>query len=195
MTRVNTAVFISGRGSNLESLLKSHQQDNYPAQIKLVVSNNQAAGGLVLAERAGIATAVFDNHSYMGERSIQEQHIHDCLIAHQIELIVLAGYMRVLSEDFVNQWHDRIINIHPSLLPKYPGLHTHQRVLDAQDIVHGCTVHWVTPVLDAGPCIIQAVVPVLSGDTSDSLAARVLEQEHLILPQALALAAQHIQNI
>lgn len=194
MTRVSTAVFISGRGSNLQRLLAAHKQQDYPAEIKLVVSNRRHAPGLNLAYKAGIPTAVFDNSWYGKNRLLQEQHIHEFLVKQKIQMIVLAGYMRVLSEDFVNKWQDRIINIHPSLLPLYPGLHTHQRVLTAGDRYHGCTVHWVTPVLDAGPVIAQAVVPVLEGDTEDTLAARVLEQEHLIYPQALAVAAQKIQQ-
>ena len=194
MPKVKTAVFISGRGSNLLSLLKAQSDPHCPFQIQLVVSNNEDAGGLKLAQEHGVQSAVFPNSWYKKDREGQEGAIHQLLVEQKIELVALAGYMRVLTPWFVEQWSQRIINIHPSLLPKYPGLHTHQRALAAGDQEHGCTVHYVTKVLDAGPVIDQARVPILDSDTEITLAVRVLEQEHKIYPIALSVVADKLRK-
>ena len=188
--RVPTAVFISGRGSNMINLLDASQAPGYPAEIVLVVSNNTAAEGLGVAKWRGIPTVASDHK----RRSELEAVFQEALIQKKVELIALAGYMRVLSPEFVDRWAGKIINIHPSLLPLYPGLDTHQRALDAGDKQHGCTVHWVIPELDAGEPILQARVPILPDDTEATLAQRVLEQEHRIYPQALAQVAQDLQK-
>lgn len=188
--RSRTAVMISGRGSNLGALLRAAEDPAYPAEISLVISNDEQAGGLMLARDAGVPTAVFSNRTYGKDRPSQERDMHGCLVDRGIDLVVLAGYMRVLGGDFVRRWQGRMINIHPSLLPKYPGLHTHERALEAGDTEHGCTVHWVIAELDAGPIISQARVPVMPGDTAETLAARVLLQEHILLPQVLAKVAR-----
>ncbi len=192
MRKIPTAVFISGRGSNMLSLLEAQKDPNCPYEIKLVVSNNAEAGGLKLAQDHGVQSAIFPNAWYKGRRQAQEESIHSRLVEQKIELIALAGYMRILTPWFVEKWANRILNIHPSLLPSYPGLNTHQRALEAGDKEHGCTVHLVTAELDAGPIILQAKVPVLPNDTEDSLGARVLAQEHLIYPRALSLVASKI---
>jgi formyltetrahydrofolate-dependent phosphoribosylglycinamide formyltransferase len=194
MPKVKTAVFISGRGSNLLSLLKAQNDPHCPFQIQLVVSNNEDAGGLKLAQDHGVQWAIFPNSAYKKDREGQEGAIHQLLVEQKIELVALAGYMRVLTPWFVAQWSQRIINIHPSLLPKYPGLHTHQRALAAGDQEHGCTVHYVTKVLDAGPVIDQARVPILDSDTEITLAVRVLEQEHKIYPIALSVVADKLRK-
>ena len=194
MPKVKTAVFISGRGSNLLSLLKAQNDPHCPFQIQLVVSNNEDAGGLKLAQEHGVQSAIFPNSAYKKDREGQEGAIHQLLVEQKIELVALAGYMRVLTPWFVEQWSQRIINIHPSLLPKYPGLHTHQRALAAGDQEHGCTVHYVTKVLDAGPVIDQARVPILDSDTEITLAVRVLEQEHKIYPIALSVVADKLRK-
>lgn len=165
----------------MQALLRAEQQLNYPTQTVVVISNRQDAGGLKIAQVQNIPVLVFDDKSYKGNRSLQEQHIHQALRMHNVEFVILAGYMKVLTADFVNLWSNKIINIHPSLLPLYPGLHTHERALAAGDQEHGCTIHWVTAELDAGEIIAQARVPVFTDDTPDSLAARVLQQEHPLL--------------
>ena len=155
-----------------------------PAQICAVISNDPAAGGLDTAVRRGVATAVV-NHRSHGQRASFDTALAQAIDAARPDLVVLAGFMRVLTTDFVNRYRGRLINIHPSLLPAFPGLHTHRQALDAGVRVHGCTVHFVTPQLDHGPIIIQAAVPVLPGDSEDTLAQRVLAEEHRIYPQAL----------
>jgi formyltetrahydrofolate-dependent phosphoribosylglycinamide formyltransferase len=194
MRKIPTAVFISGRGSNMLSLLESQKDPTCAYKITLVISNNAEAGGLQLAQDHGVQSAIFPNDWYKGRRQAQEEAIHSLLLEQKIELIALAGYMRVLTPWFVDQWPRRIVNIHPSLLPLYPGLHTHQRALASGDSQHGCTVHFVTAELDAGPIILQATVPVLPDDTEESLAARVLVEEHRIYPRALALVAQQQEH-
>ena len=173
-------ILISGRGSNMEAMLKAR----LPAEIVAVISNEPAAKGLVTAQNQGIATTVIPHRAF-ADRAAFDTALSAEINRYTPDLIVLAGFMRVLTEGFVARYAGRMINIHPSLLPSFPGLHTHQRALEAGVRVHGCTVHFVTPGLDSGPIIIQAAVPVLAGDTEDSLAARVLEQEHRIYPQAL----------
>ncbi len=187
--RVPTAILISGRGSNMVALIEAARAAEFPAEIVLVAANLPDAGGLERAAAAGIATASVDHRPFGKDREAFEQALDAELQAHGIELVVLAGFMRVLTPWFVTRWQGRLINIHPSLLPDFRGTHTHARALEAGVAEHGCTVHFVVPELDAGPTILQAKVPVLPGDDEASLSARVLEQEHRIYPQALALVA------
>jgi phosphoribosylglycinamide formyltransferase-1 len=183
-----TAILISGRGSNMASLIAAAQHSDYPAQIALVLSNRPDAPGLATAKAQGIATAAVDHKIYAG-RDAFEGSLQAMLDAHRINFICLAGFMRILTARFVEHWRGRMINIHPALLPSFKGLHTHERALAEGVKIHGCTVHFVVPEMDAGPIIAQAAVPVLDGDTPDTLGARVLAQEHVIYPLALALAA------
>jgi phosphoribosylglycinamide formyltransferase 1 len=185
--RRRTAVLISGRGSNMAALIEAASRDGYPAEIALVLSSRANAAGLDRAREAGIPAATVD---YAGGPASGEAAIEAALAEHKIELICLAGFMRLLSPDFVDRWRDRLINIHPSLLPAFAGLNTHARALDAGVKVHGCTVHFVRAAMDNGPIIAQAAVPVLPGDTPDTLAERVLAAEHRLYPQALALVAR-----
>ncbi|SEK49106.1 phosphoribosylglycinamide formyltransferase-1 [Bosea lupini] len=187
--RVPTAILISGRGSNMVALIEAARAAEFPAEIVLVAANLPDAGGLQRAAAAGIATASVDHRPFGKDREAFERALDAELQAHGIELVALAGFMRVLTPWFVTRWQGRLINIHPSLLPDFRGTHTHARALEAGVAEHGCTVHFVVPELDAGPTILQAKVPVLPGDDEASLSARVLEQEHRIYPQALALVA------
>jgi len=183
------AILISGGGSNMVSLLDSMQGD-HPARPVLVLANDPAAGGLDRARARGVPTAVVDHRPFKGDRPAFEAALQDTLAAHEPDIICLAGFMRVLTEGFVQNWQGRILNIHPSLLPKYKGLKTHARAIEAQDTEAGCTVHEVTPALDDGPVLGQARVPVLPDDTPDSLANRVLEQEHCLYPAVLRRFAE-----
>jgi phosphoribosylglycinamide formyltransferase-1 len=189
MKRVRTAVLISGRGSNMVALVEAARDPAFPAEIALVLSNRPDAGGLDYARKAGITTAVVDHKAFAGDRGAFEEALQTVLAEHAIELVCLAGFMRVLTPVFVTRWTGRLLNIHPSLLPAFRGLDTHARALAAGVRIHGCTVHFVTPELDEGPVIMQAAVPVLADDTAGSLAARVLAQEHVIYPAALARVA------
>lgn len=180
-----TAVLISGRGSNMAALITAAAEPDYPAAIALVVSSNPEATGLQHAAAAGVATAVVDHRCFRGDRAAHEAAIDAVLQAHAIELVCLAGYMRVLTPFLVERWSGRMLNIHPSLLPAFPGLNTHARALAAGAKVHGCTVHLVTARVDDGPILAQAAVPVLPTDTEEALAARVLRQEHRIYVEAL----------
>ena len=182
------AIFISGRGSNMMSLLQACKSPDFPATPVVIVSNQPDAPGLQSAQKAGIATAVLERSEYPS-RQAYDSSLNDILNKQGVELICLAGFMQILSKDFVENWHNQIINIHPSLLPSFKGLDTHQRALDAGVKFSGCTVHYVRYEMDTGPIIAQAVVPVAEEDTADTLAARVLEQEHRIYPQALKLVA------
>ena len=173
-------VLISGRGSNLQALLAA----GLPTEIAAVVSNEPGARGLEIARRAGAATEIVD-HRQFPERGAFDVALGDVIARYNPHLIVLAGFLRVLTEAFVERFAGKIINIHPSLLPAFPGLHTHRRALEEGVRIHGCTVHFVTPRLDGGPIIVQAAVPVLPDDTEETLAARVLQQEHVVLPQAV----------
>jgi len=186
--RARTAIFISGRGSNMRSLVSAAAHPDYPAEIALVLSNNADADGLAHARQAGIATEIVD-HRQFASREDFEAELQNKLELHDIDLVCLAGFMRILTGAFVQRWTGRMINIHPSILPSYKGLHTHERALADGVKLHGCTVHYVAPEMDAGPIIIQAAVPVLVSDTADVLAARVLEQEHVIYAKALARVA------
>ena len=187
--RPKTAVFISGRGSNMVALVEAAQAPGFPAEIALVLSNRADAAGLAYASAAGIATAVVDHKPFAGDREAFERAIDAVLVEHGVELVCLAGFLRVLTPWFVSRWAGRLINIHPSLLPAFRGLDTHARALAANVRLHGCTVHFVTPELDDGPVIAQAAVPIIEGDTPETLAARVLVQEHVIYPAALARVA------
>lgn len=189
MKRTPAAILISGRGSNMASLIEAARDSAFPARIVLVLSNQPGAGGLEIARSASIATRVIDHRPFKGDRAAHERAIDAALREAGTELVCLAGYMRLLTPYLVGRWAGRMLNIHPSLLPAFPGLHTHARALVAGVKVHGCTVHLVTEAMDDGPILAQAVVPVLPGDTEDDLAARVLMREHVLYPAALALAA------
>jgi phosphoribosylglycinamide formyltransferase-1 len=177
-------VLISGRGSNLAALIDHARAGHIAGTVTKVVSNRPDAGGLALARDAGIATAVID-HLAQGSRDAFDDALAAAIEATEPDLIVLAGFMRVLRADFVRRHSERIINVHPSLLPLYPGLHTHRRALADGVRIHGCSVHYVTPDIDVGPIIAQGAVPVLPGDDETTLAARVLEVEHRLLPAAV----------
>jgi phosphoribosylglycinamide formyltransferase-1 len=183
-----TAVLISGRGSNLSALVEAAKATAYPAEIALVVSDNPEAPGLGFARDAGIETAVIERRRHVTKREF-EAEIDAKLRGAGIELVCLAGFMRVLTTEFVQAWRDRLLNIHPSLLPLFPGLNTHQRALAAGVRVHGATVHFVRAEVDLGPIVVQGAVPVLPNDTPVTLAARVLKIEHRVYPLALRLVA------
>jgi phosphoribosylglycinamide formyltransferase-1 len=187
--RPRVGVLISGRGSNMVSLAEAARQAGYPAEIALVLSNVPGAPGLERASGFGIATATVDHRAFGKDREAFERAMDEVLRAHRIDIVVLAGFMRIMTAWFVQRWEGRMINIHPSLLPLFKGTHTHRQALDAGVSEHGCSVHFVVPELDAGPVIAQAKVPVLPGDDEDTLAARVLAQEHGLYPQALAAVA------
>jgi phosphoribosylglycinamide formyltransferase 1 len=187
--RRRAAILISGRGSNMSALLAAAREPDYPVEFVLVVSNRTAAAGLALATTANVPTTVIDHRPFRGNRARHEAAIDQALHAAGTELVCLAGYMRLLTPFLVERWAGRMLNIHPSLLPAFPGLDTHARALAAGVKVHGCTVHLVTPTMDEGPILAQAAVPVLPDDTATSLAARVLTQEHIIYPTAVRLYA------
>jgi phosphoribosylglycinamide formyltransferase-1 len=187
--RPRVGILISGRGSNMVSLVETARQPGYPAEIALVLSNVPDAPGLDRASGFGIATATVDHRTFGKDREAFERAMDEVLRVHQIDLVVLAGFMRIMTVWFVKRWEGRMINIHPSLLPLFKGTHTHRQALEAGVAEHGCSVHFVVPELDAGPVIAQATVPVLPGDDEESLAARVLAQEHGLYPQALAAVA------
>jgi phosphoribosylglycinamide formyltransferase-1 len=192
LSKPRVAILISGRGSNMTALLEAAARPAYPATIALVLSNKADAAGLERARAAGIPTAVVASKGR--SRAEFEADMTATLAQARIEIVALAGFMRVLSAEFVGLWQGRMLNIHPSLLPSFPGLDTHARALEAGVRLHGCTVHLVTPGVDEGPIVAQSAVPVLSGDTESALAARVLEQEHRLYPAALAwLAAGKIR--
>ena len=186
--RCNVVVLISGSGSNLQALIDSLGADN-PARIGAVISNRADAYGLTRAQNAGIATAVLDHQAFDGREAFDAALI-DAIDAYRPDLVVLAGFMRILTPAFVQHYHGRLLNIHPSLLPKYKGLHTHQRALADGEAEHGCSVHFVTEELDGGPLIVQAVVPVQPGDTAEQLASRVHIGEHHIYPLAVRWFAE-----
>ena len=190
MTRKRLGILISGRGSNMEALLKAALDPAWPCEPVLVLSNRPDAGGLDKARSYGVPTAAIDHKTYGKDREAFERAVDAELRNAGVELVALAGFMRVLTPWFVNAWAGRLINIHPSLLPLYPGVDTHQRCLDAGDKVHGCTVHQVTAGVDEGPVIGSAEVDVVAGDTPESLAARVLKAEHLLYPRCLAAVAR-----
>ena len=188
MARKRVGILISGRGSNMESLIDAAQVKEFPAEIVLVVSNRPDAKGLEAAQRKGTATAVVD-HTKFSTREAFDAALQETLRSAKIEILCLAGFMRVLTDGFVENWQGRILNIHPSLLPAYKGVDTHKRALAAREKIHGATVHFVVPELDSGPVVIQEKVPVEPGDDEKRLAARVLAVEHRIYPAALKLLA------
>jgi phosphoribosylglycinamide formyltransferase 1 len=188
MARARTAVLVSGRGSNMTALIEAARDPAYPAEIALVLSNRPGAGALERAAAAGIATAVVD-HRQHADRGAFEAAMQGELEAKRIDFVCLAGFMRVLTPWFIERWPGRLLNIHPSLLPAFRGLDTHERAIAEGVRIHGCTVHFVVPELDAGPIVAQAAVAVRQDDTADSLAARVLVAEHRIYPMALAWLA------
>ncbi|NNM73327.1 phosphoribosylglycinamide formyltransferase [Enterovirga aerilata] len=181
-------ILISGRGSNMASLIEAAQAPDYPAEIALVVSNRPGAAGLVRAQAAGVATAIVD-HRLFPARADFDAALGRAFEEAGIELICLAGFMRILTDGFVQAWLGRMLNIHPSLLPLFKGLHPHRQALEAGVRIHGCTVHFVVPELDSGPIVAQAAVPVLPGDTEEMLASRVLAEEHRLYPLGLSLVA------
>ena len=173
-------ILISGRGSNMQAILDA----KLDAQVCAVISNNPAAGGLEVASRAGVATKVVNHRDFAG-RAEFDRALGETIAGYDPDLVVLAGFLRILTADFIDRFQGRIMNIHPSLLPAFPGLETHRRALEHGVRLHGCTVHFVTAALDGGPIIVQAAVPVKTGDDEATLAARVLEQEHIVFPQAI----------
>lgn len=184
--RTRVAILISGRGTNMASLIAAAADPAYPASIALVLSNDPAAPGLDIARSAGIAAEAIDHRPFGRDRAAHEAAIDLRLRSVGAEFVCLAGYMRLLTPFLVDAWRGRMLNIHPSLLPSFPGLHTHARALKARVRLHGCTVHLVTEEMDAGPILAQAAVPVLPSDTEDQLAARVLRLENALYPTALA---------
>lgn len=189
MARKRTAILISGRGSNMAALIEAARDPSYPAEIVLVLSNRPQAPGLKFAADAGIATAVVDHTRFGKDRPAFEDALQTELERHRIDLVCLAGFMRILSAEFVSHWDGRLLNIHPSLLPAFPGLDTHRRAIAAGVARHGATVHFVVPEMDAGPIVAQGEIPVLPQDSEETLAARVLALEHRLYPLALCLVA------
>ncbi|MCK6390405.1 MAG: phosphoribosylglycinamide formyltransferase [Azonexus sp.] len=185
----NIVILISGRGSNMEAMIAARDAGQLPVNIAAVIANRPDAKGLETAAAAGIATRCLDHKAFAGREAF-DTALAACIDEFAPDLVVLAGFMRILTPDFVRHYEGRLLNIHPSLLPAFPGLHTHQRALDEGVRVHGCTVHFVTAELDHGPVVIQAAVPVLDDDTEDSLSARILKQEHRIYPQAVRWFAE-----
>lgn len=188
-SRKRVGVLISGRGSNMVSIAEAARAPDYPAEIALVISNIPNVAGLDRARGFGIATATVDHRPFGKDREAFERAVDELLRVNQIDLVVLAGFMRILTPWFVKRWEGRLINIHPSLLPLFKGTHTHRQALEAGVSEHGCSVHFVVPELDAGPVILQAKVPILPGDDEETLSKRVLVEEHKLYPAALAEVA------
>ena len=184
------AILISGRGSNMTALIEAAAEEDYPAEIAVVVSNRPDAPGLARAHAAGIATAIIDHTRFGAGREAFEHALDDELRAQRIDLVCLAGFMRLLTPWFVTRWSGRVLNIHPSLLPQFKGLHTHRRALDAGVKRHGATVHFVVAEMDAGPIVAQDSIAIREGETEEALARRVLEIEHQIYPRALRAVAE-----
>lgn len=189
---LNLGIMISGRGSNMESILAAAESPEYPAKPVLVLSNRTDSLGLLKARERGIATMAIDHKPFGKDREAFERHLDAALRDAGVDIIALAGFMRILTPWFVDRWAGRLVNIHPSLLPKYKGLHTHQRAIDAGDQQGGCSVHWVSAEVDAGSVIQKARVPIAPEDTAEQLAAKVLVKEHALYPVALAKACQQI---
>jgi len=192
---LKVAILISGRGSNMEALVRATQEAGFPAQIACVLSNDPAAKGLEWAAAQGIPTAVVDHKPFGKDRQKFEEALHEKISTYGVQLVCLAGFMRLLTAWFVDQWQDRLVNIHPSLLPAFPGLHVHEQAIEYGAKFSGCTVHFVRAAMDHGPIIAQAAVPVLSDDDADALAARILKMEHKIYPQALRWIAENRVNV
>jgi phosphoribosylglycinamide formyltransferase-1 len=190
MSRKRVAVLISGRGSNMAALIEAAKDKTYPAEIVLVVSNVAGAGGLATAQSAGIATAIVEHKTFGKDRDAFERALQSVLTQHRIEIVCLAGFMRLLTAEFVGHWQGRMLNIHPALLPAFKGLDTHRRALAEGAKQHGATVHFVVADMDAGPIVAQEAVAVHAGDTEASLAARVLAVEHRLYPEALRALAE-----
>jgi phosphoribosylglycinamide formyltransferase-1 len=188
-SRRRVGILISGRGSNMTALIEAAQDPSYPAEIVAIFSNRPEAAGLARAREAGIPTKVVDHRSFP-DRLAFEEALDATLTASNVELLALAGFMRIFTPWFVERWTGRMLNIHPSLLPAFRGTDTHRQALDAGVLIHGCTVHFVTPDLDAGPIVAQAAVPVFPGEPEEALAARVLAQEHVVYPLALRLVCE-----
>ncbi|HUN13133.1 MAG TPA: phosphoribosylglycinamide formyltransferase [Rhabdaerophilum sp.] len=188
-SKKRVAVLISGRGSNMMALVEAAKAPGFPAEIVLVLSNKADAAGLAFAREHGIATSVIEHRTYGKDRVAFDAAMQAALQAHGVEIVCLAGFMRLLTSGFCEAWAGRMINIHPALLPSFKGLDTHARALEAGVKLHGCTTHFVTPGMDEGPIIAQAAVPVLDDDTEATLAARVLKEEHRIYPETLRLLA------
>ncbi|MES2752449.1 MAG: phosphoribosylglycinamide formyltransferase [Pseudomonadota bacterium] len=189
MAKRRVAILISGRGSNMTALIEAAQAKDFPAEIVLVISNIAYAGGLEKAAASEIATVTVESKPFGKDREAFERKLHEALIAHDIELVCLAGFLRLLTPWFVKQWDGRMLNIHPALLPSYRGLHTHERALADGVKIHGATVHFVVPEMDSGPIVMQGAVAVHDDDTPDTLARRVLGVEHRIYRDALRLVA------
>ena len=192
-SKTRTAILISGRGSNMVAIAKAAQDDAYPASIALVISNRPEAAGLHKADAMGITAIAIDHKDYKSREAFEDE-LHAALLAHNIEFVVCAGFMRVLTAGFVEKWSGKMINIHPSLLPKYKGLNTHARALAAGDREHGCTVHWVSEGVDEGEIIDQARLQIMPSDTADDLAARLLPLEQALYPRALIKALKALDN-
>ncbi|WP_341363651.1 phosphoribosylglycinamide formyltransferase [Thalassospira sp. SN3W] len=190
VTPLKLAVLVSGGGSNLQAIIDACKTPDYPAEIVLVFSNQLDAGGLERARRAGIRAEAISHKGFEGGREAYDSTVSNLIEESAADLVVLAGYLRLVSESFVTRWEGRLINIHPSLLPSFKGLHVHQAALDAGVKYSGCTVHYVVPEVDSGPIIAQAVVPVLPGDDAGTLAQRILKQEHRIYPQVIRWIAE-----
>lgn len=190
MNRKRVAVLISGRGSNMAALIEAAKDKTYPAEIVAVISNRPDAGGLMVARASGITTELVDHAAFGKDRTAFESALQAVLEKHRVDIVCLAGFMRLLTAGFVKQWQHRILNIHPALLPDFKGLDTHRRALEAGVRVHGATVHFVVPEMDSGPIIAHAAVSVRPGETEEALAARVLKVEHQIYPLALKLVAE-----
>lgn len=187
-------ILISGRGSNMEALVKACEEVSFPAEAAVVISNRPDALGLEIARSYGIPAVCVDHKDFESKAEF-ETAIDKELRAYNVEIVCLAGFMRIVSASFIEGWPDKILNIHPSLLPKYKGLDTHQRALDNNDVESGCTVHFVRPEMDSGPIILQKTVPILPDDTVNMLAERILEQEHKAYPEAVRLLAQDALKI
>ena len=194
-TKLKTAILISGRGSNMEALVNATKEAGFPAEIVSVISNDPAAKGLEWAAAQGISTDVINHKNFGADRESFEKALHEKITASAAQLVCLAGFMRILTPWFVNQWEDRLVNIHPSLLPSFPGIHVHKKAIEYGVQFSGCTVHYVRAKMDHGPIIIQAAVPVLADDTPDELGARILKSEHKIYPQALRWIADNLSLI
>ncbi len=190
MSRKRVAVLISGRGSNMAALIEAARDKSYPAEIVLVLSNRPDAGGLLVARAAGVATEVVDHVVFGKDRTAFESALQAVLEKYHIDVVCLAGFMRLLTATFVRQWQNRLLNIHPALLPAFKGLDTHKRVLEAGKTIHGATVHFVVAEMDSGPIIVQGAVAVRQGDSEETLAMRVLSVEHRIYPLALKLVSE-----
>jgi phosphoribosylglycinamide formyltransferase 1 len=190
MVKKRVAVLISGRGSNMAALIEAAKTDDYPAEIALVVSNRPEAAGLAHARQQGIATEFIDHRKFGKDREAFERALDDTLRAHRIELVCLAGFMRILTAWFVRRWSGRLLNIHPALLPQFKGLDTHRRAIEAGAKSHGATVHFVVAEIDAGPIVAQESIDVRDDDTEAALAERVLELEHRLYPRALRAVAE-----